>query len=274
MEWKIEVANHGNRIAAMSGDLSDGRSKRDGYLRGCGLQFGNILSLCGADPLFVRAHTLVRSRCVVTDRKLANLFMLIKFFLPHLRPGHIAEFGSFQGGSAIFMAMVANELCPGTKVFAFDSFAGMPPTDGQRDVHKGGDFSDASIDEIRQFAANASVHNLEFVKGMFADTIPTALPAIGPLRLSHIDCDLFDAVAVSYEGSKTQMVPGGYIAFDDPLESSCLGAFEAIERLVIRRDGLHAEQAYPHLVYRMPFESSPSDAPSKLASLSPPANTH
>jgi hypothetical protein len=148
--------------------------------------------------------------------------------------------------------VVANELCPGTKVFAFDSFAGMPATDRQRDAHSAGDFADVSVDEVRQFAGNAGVHNLELVEGLFEDTIPTVIPSIGPLRLSHIDCDLFGPIAASYDGSKTQMVPGGYIVFDDPLESSCLGAFEAVESLVIRRDGLHAEQAYPHLVYRMP----------------------
>jgi hypothetical protein len=30
------------------------------------------------------------------------------------------------------------------------------------------------------------------------------------------------------------------------------GAFEAIESLVIGRDGLYAEQVFPHLVYRTP----------------------
>ncbi len=252
MEWNIQISNHGDRIAAMSGELIDGKTTRDGYLRGCGIQFGNINNLCGADPLFRRAYALARSRSVVTDSKLVNLFMLIKFFLPRLSPGDIAEFGSFRGGSAIFMAVVANELCPGTKVFGFDSFAGMPTADGQRDVHKAGDFCEVSVDEVRQFAANAGVHNLELIEGMFADTIPKVAPSIGQLRLSHIDCDLFDAIAASYNGSKAQMVPGGYIVFDDPLELSCLGAFEAVESLVIRRDRLSAEQVYPHLVYRMP----------------------
>jgi hypothetical protein len=171
----------------------------------------------------------------VNDPKLVNLFMLIKFFLPRLPAGHIVEFGSFRGGSAIFMAVVANELCPGTKVFGFDSFAGMPPTDGQRDIHNAGDFSAVSVDEVRQFAADAGVHNLELVEGMFEDTVPTVLPSIGPLRLSHIDCDLFDAIALSYDGSKAQLVPGGYMVFDDPLEATCLGGLEAIESLVIRR---------------------------------------
>jgi hypothetical protein len=46
------------------------------------------------------------------------------------------------------------------------------------------------------------------------------------------------------------MVPGGYIMLDDPLYSSCIGAFEAVEDVMIRRDGLHAEQVFPHLIFR------------------------
>jgi hypothetical protein len=253
MQWEIDIAFHGARIAAMPDAPIGGRSLRDGYLRGCGLQFGNIRSLCEADPLFERAFNLVKDRCAVDVTSIMNLFVLIKFFLERLAPGHIAEFGSFRCGSAIFMAIVANELHPGTRVYAFDSFAGMPATDQQRDAHQPGDFSNVSIDEIREFAAQAGVRNLELVQGMFDETVPKVVPTIGPLRLVHIDCDLYDGVAASYEGSKPCLVPGGYIAFDDPLASSCLGAFEAVESLVVRRDGLHAEQVYPHLVYRKPL---------------------
>ena len=35
------------------------------------------------------------------------------------------------------------------------------------------------------------------------------------------------------------MVNGGYVVFDDAAVSSCLGATEAVEDLVIRRDGLN-----------------------------------
>jgi hypothetical protein len=252
--WNIEIANHGSRIAAMSSTLLSGRSPRDGYLRGCGIQFGNVRNLCFSDPIFARAHQLARSRSqAISDDNLCNLFMLIKFFLPNLPPGEIVEFGTDRGGSAIFMAIVAHEFCPGTRVIAFDSFAGMPETDPQRDVHKKGDFHLASDDELRSFAHQIGVQNLDLVKGYFSETLPTALPSIGPIRLSHIDCDLYDAVRDSYDGCKPQMVPGGYVVFDDPLFSSCLGAFEAVEDLVIRRDGFHAEQVFPHLVYRTPM---------------------
>jgi SAM-dependent methyltransferase len=252
LAWDIFIRNHGVRIRDMPDNVLSGRNLKDGYVRGCALQFGNMADLCAADALFAHARGLIRDRASITEHNLLNLFLIIKFYLARLPPGHIAEFGSFRGGSAIFMAIVAQELCPGTKVFAFDSFAGMPETDARRDAHKAGDFADADEEEIRLFAEKAGVRNLELIKGFFHESIPRALPSIGPLRLSHIDCDLYDAVVASYEGCKASMVRGGYIVFDDPLVSSCLGAFEAIENLVIRRDGLHAEQVFPHLVYRAP----------------------
>jgi hypothetical protein len=234
MIWDIIILHHGASISVMSGDPLNGRNLKDGYTRGCGLQFGNIVDLCAADPLFAHAYGLTHGRTAVTDYNLRNLFLLIKFYLPRLPPGDIAEFGSFRGGSAIFMAVVAQELFPGTKVYGFDSFAGMPQTDARRDAHKAGDFGEVSVDEIRLFAEKSGVRNLELVKGMFDESIPRALPSIGALRQSHIDCDLYDGVVASYDGCRIKMVPGGYIVFDDPLVSSCLGAFEAIENLVIR----------------------------------------
>jgi len=47
------------------------------------------------------------------------------------------------------------------------------------------------------------------------------------------------------------MAPGGYVVFDDAHTSGCLGATEAVEELVIRRDGLHCEQIWPHFVFRV-----------------------
>jgi hypothetical protein len=46
------------------------------------------------------------------------------------------------------------------------------------------------------------------------------------------------------------MVPGGYLVFDDATVSSCLGATEAVEQILIRRDGLSSEQIFPHFVFR------------------------
>jgi hypothetical protein len=238
------------------GDTSDamrlGRSVRDGYARGWGLQFTELRDRIRHDRLYQDACALANGRTVVTEDNRMNLFLLLRFFLPRLGRGHVVEFGTYRGGNALFMAHVLAYTMPGAKVYAFDTFAGMPPTDAAIDAHGEGDFNDVSLDELRAFAADSGVTNIEFVQGLFQDTAPDVLPRVGEIALAHIDCDILSAVAYSYEATKPFMVPGGYWVFDDALVSSCLGATEAVESLLIRRDGLNSEQIFPHFVFRAP----------------------
>ena len=94
--------------------------------------------------------------------------------------------------------------------------------------------------------------NLEFRKGLFQDTAEEVLGEAGAVLLAHIDCDAYSAVAYAYDVVSGFMVPGGYLVFDDATASTCLGATEAVEERVIRRDGLSSEQIYPQFVFRAP----------------------
>ncbi len=93
---------------------------------------------------------------------------------------------------------------------------------------------------------------LSLSKGYSRKPAPLFVDKIGSIVLAHIDCDIYSAVAFSYDLVKTFMVPGGYLVFDDATTSSCLGATEAVEELVIRRDRLHSEQIFPQFVFRSP----------------------
>ena len=245
-DYQLPVFEH------MPEGLRRGRSVRDGYARGWGLQFTDLKQKVLADPLYQEACGLAAGKTVQVEENRMNLFLILKFFLAKLAAGHVAEFGSYQGGSAIFMAKVCQALHPDVQVYAFDTFAGMPATDATIDAHGEGDFKDAKYAELQDFIASRGMRNLKLVRGLFEDTAPAALRGIGKLRLLHIDCDIRSAVAYSYEVSKPYMVPSGYICFDDALVSSCLGATEVVEDLLIRRDGLNAEQIYPHFTFRSP----------------------
>lgn len=236
----------------ISTSFRKGRSIRDGYARGWGLQFGDLKARIAADPLYQEALALAAGRTVQTEENRMNIYLLIKFFLGNLPRGHIVEYGSFQGGSAIFMAKVCAALHPGMQVYAFDTFAGMPETDSEIDAHRAGDFREVNYEELQDYIAKAGLTNLTLVRGLFDETAPDALPTVGKIRLAHIDCDIRTAVAYSYDASRPFMVPGGYIVLDDALFSSCLGATEVVEDLLIRRDGLNSEQIYPHYVFRAP----------------------
>jgi predicted O-methyltransferase YrrM len=234
----------------VSRDLRNGRSIYDGYVRGWGIQFGDLREQVRKDPLYREALALATGRTVVSEDNRINLFLLAKFFLLQFENGHIVEFGSYKGGNAIFLAHVARKIRPGMMVYSLDTFSGMPPTDSALDAHQQGDFQDVDLNELRRYVQRCGLENLEFVQGLFQDTAETVLAKAGKVVLAHIDCDIYSSVAYAYEIVKDRMVRGGYLVFDDATVSSCLGATDAVEQMLIRRDGLSSEQIFPHYVFR------------------------
>ena len=259
-DWHIQLQPFLSSLGDMPRSARKGREVYNGYIRGCGLKYGNLKDLCFADPVFCEAHELAtaaspngKSRTVVSLANLINIFAILKLNLSGgPPPGHMVEFGSLRGGSAIFMAFAAKALLPGTQVVSFDTFAGFPETDPGIDAYGEGGFQKVDLDELRGHSASLGLDNLTFIEGRFEDTVPGALAEIGRVCLAHVDCDVYAAVAYSYEQVKPYLTSGAYLIFDDPLVPTCIGAFEAVEELLVRRDGLHAEQVFPHLVFRAP----------------------
>jgi hypothetical protein len=237
-------------MRGMATGIRQGRNVYEGYQRGWGLQYGELKEKVLADPLYRDAFAIARDRTIMSEENRMNIFLLLRFFLDKIPSGHIVEYGSYRGGSAIFMAHVAKILYPGMKVFALDSFEGMPQTDKNVDAHNAGDFSDVDMETLQARIDELKLDNLILVKGFFENTNNAVMAQAENICLAHIDCDIAPAVKYSYEGVKPFMVDGGYVVFDDATVSSCIGATEVVEDLLIRRDGLNSEQIWPHYVFR------------------------
>jgi hypothetical protein len=126
----------------------------------------------------------------------------------------------------------------------------MPPTDKDVDAHNKGDFGNVDFDELQRYVQKTGLKNLELCKGYLEQTSENVLKQAERISLAHIDCDILPSVQYSYEVVKPFMVDGGYLVFDDATTSSCIGATEAVEDLLVRRDGMNSEQIYPHFVFR------------------------
>jgi hypothetical protein len=227
-----------------------GRSPYESYQRGWGLEFGKLREEVAKDPDYVRAMERAEGRTLVRADRLMNLFLIIKFFAAKLPLGHIVEFGSYRGGSAFFLATLAEKFLPRATVFGLDTFSGIPSADPRIDAHSAGDFALTDFDELIRAQNQFGLRNLKFVRGLFSDTAPALLSGIGTIALTHIDCDTYESVKFAYETSIRYMVPNGYLVFDDSTTSSCLGATQAVEECVIQRDGRYSEQIFPHHVFR------------------------
>jgi len=237
-------------LSGITRGIRNGRNVYEGYQRGWGIQFGDLREKILKDPLYRQAFAVARDRTIMSEENRMNIFLLMRFFLSKIPFGHIIEYGSYKGGSAIFMAYVAKALYPDIRVFALDSFEGMPTPDKDIDAHNAGDFSDVDFNRLQRRVAELKLDNLTLVKGLFQNTNDRVMAQAGKISLAHIDCDISPADVCSYEGVKTFMVDWGYILFDDATVSSCIGATEVVEDLVIRRDRLNSEQIWPHFVFR------------------------
>ena len=230
--------------------VSRGRVVREGYQRGWGLQFGDLRQKVLKDPIYRHAVAKAGDRMThFSEENRMNIYLLLRFFLSRIPFGHIIEFGSFRGGSAIFMATILQRLYPDRLLWALDTFAGMPPTDKRVDAHSDGDFGSTSLAEVEGAVAVAGLHNIRFVQGLFQDTAAGARAEAGSIALAHIDCDIRSACRYSREVIVPHMVEGGYIVFDDATSSSCIGATEAVEEMV-HETGVFSEQIWPHFVFR------------------------
>jgi len=107
----------------------------------------------------------------------------------------------------------------------FDTFEGMPDT-GAADFHKGGDFKDASFDQVRRFVANPE--RVVFHQGFIPDTFRD-LPD-ERIAFAHVDVDIHDSIMACCEFIYPRLLPGGVMVFDDYGFCSCPGARLAVDR--------------------------------------------
>lgn len=226
--------------------ITGGRSVREGYQRGWSLQFGDLAARIEADGLYRKA-LVAGEWSLMAPSKRQNMFLLLTNFLGRLDSQNVIEFGCYRGGNVLFMATVLKELHPQARVFALDTYAGMPPTDRTRDLHSAGDFADASLPALIARAEQFGLDNIVPVQGLFSETFPTLKHE--RFGIAHIDCDIHEAVAYSQDAVWPQMAKGGYIVYDDADVSSCIGATEAVETLIMTRR-IHTEQVWPHWIVR------------------------
>jgi predicted O-methyltransferase YrrM len=232
------------------GIIHGGRSARDGYQRGWGLMHAGLAQQVAEHSLYREAVEASGGWSLMVEAKRMNLFLILTSFFDRLDGRDVIEFGSYRGGNALFMAYVMRALYPKAKVYACDTFAGMPTTDAERDLHGAGDFAEASYEALAKRRDKLKLKNLHLVKGLFQDTFPDLVQKQRPrFGLAHIDCDIYSGVKYAQEAVWPYMAQGGYVVYDDADAPSCIGATEAVEQLVIERR-LHSEQVWPHWVFR------------------------
>ncbi len=136
--------------------------------------------------------------------------------------GDLVETGVWRGGTAIYLRAILAALGdPDRRVWACDSFAGLPEPDAQRypmDVpmrfHEYRELA-VGVDDVRAAFARYGLldERVEFVVGWFRDTLPDlAVERIAVLRL---DGDLYESTMDALTNLEPKVSPGGFVIVDD-----------------------------------------------------------
>jgi O-methyltransferase len=172
---------------------------------------------------FKRYFDLAAPRTLVSADRCYVLYTLLRQALA--LDGDVWECGVYQGGTAAMLAKIIIESGTHKKLFLFDTFAGMPETDKVRDLHRKGDFSNTSVEEVEAFI------NAPDVTVMRKGYIPDTFSGLESRRIvfAHIDVDIYRSVIESLEFIWPRLSPGGFVVFDDYGFPTCPGALQAVD---------------------------------------------
>lgn len=135
--------------------------------------------------------------------------------------GDYAEFGCWSGSTFWLAHTEARKHGHQARLWAFDSFQGLPPAQGPKDEHpswnQGG--MSMSVDEFHAICARDGVPRAEYevVPGFYHDTLDRMGPTEGPtnIALAFIDCDMYSSTRSVLNFLMPRLKHGMIIAFDD-----------------------------------------------------------
>jgi O-methyltransferase len=155
-------------------------------------------------------------------RRLANLRELAQKVIDEDTPGDFIETGVWRGGCCILMrAVLAANAITSRKVYAVDSFAGLPPPkphefsrDEGLNLHLYRELA-VPLEEVKANFARYGLldEQVIFVKGLFQDTLP--LLQAGPFALIRLDGDLYESTYIALDALYPKLSPGGFVIIDD-----------------------------------------------------------
>ena len=147
----------------------------------------------------------VRARELAPAIRFADRYKVLRHALQRTQQitGMVLEFGVYRGDTLRYLA---SHVSADTSVVGFDSFAGLKTNWG--DLLPAGHFRCA----VPQFTQP----NVRLEVGMFEDTLPSFVALQPePIRVLHIDCDLYDSTRYVLEQLIDRMAPGGVVVFDE-----------------------------------------------------------
>lgn len=166
------------------------------------------------------AHLLRRNGAISSGHESARILALA-FAYAHSEEvaGDYAEFGVWQGRTFVEAWRVGTKLSRDRRYFAFDSFEGLPESEGIDDTGRweASEFSFArQAFEARLRRAKVPPGEVEIVEGFYDETLaPGNSIPLEQVAIAWIDCDLYASTVPVLEFLTPRLSQGAIVLFDD-----------------------------------------------------------
>lgn len=130
-----------------------------------------------------------------------------------LDAGAILEVGVWRGGSALILARAMERNGIKDTLYLADTFAGVVKAGVNDKAYVGGEHADTSEDHVAALMKRHGIARFELLRGMFPED--TADRVTGPLRMVHVDVDVYQGAKDIVEWAYPRLVPLGIVVFDD-----------------------------------------------------------
>lgn len=202
------------------------------------------------DPAFFALYERVKPYTMTSIERLYAMHKAVEHVARSGVEGAIVECGVWRGGSMMMAALTLAALGKTDRqLFLFDTFAGHPRPNPERDLKEHYEFwlqrrrtdrssswAEVTLEEVRGNLSSTGypLDRVKFVKGIVQETIPAAAPeAIALLRL---DTDWYDSTAHEMRHLYPRLVAGGVLILDDYGEMP--GQKQAFDEFC-ERNGVH-----------------------------------
>jgi O-methyltransferase len=188
-----------------------------------------------ADPRFHELYEKCRPYTMTSVERLYALYKSVEYIVAANLPGDFVEAGVWRGGSCMLIAEALLAFdASSRRIFLFDTFAGHPRPDAEKDIDiwgnraidewqrtrtKGddnhGQWANASVEEVRANLALTGypADALVFVKGMVEETVQDVDPRM--IALLRLDTDWYESTRAGLEHLYPRLVSGGVLIVDD-----------------------------------------------------------
>lgn len=165
-----------------------------------------------------------RPHTIVTEDRLLRISDAI--YARRKLQGDMIELGVYNGGTAMLMGLSA----PARRMFALDTFHGIPYRDQSKDFHGVGEFACQNIDETMNRLLELRI---KVIKGNFPGSV-MRLPPDVQFVAAHFDADTHDACHDFLQYVVPRLVRGGCVIVDDYGWENCRGVTEAVNNFLTK----------------------------------------